>query len=359
MIIFRYISKEIYTTFLAILLVLLMIFITNQFIHYLNYVAHGNITMGAMAKLMALQTPFLLGYLIPLSFYLAILIAFGRLYLDHEMTVLGACGVSPSYLFSIIFSLTLVITVIVSLLMLWIQPSLDDYRLRIFYESAAQATVEKVMPKRFQNIGEESVFYAERIKREAKEMENIFLAQHDSSKSDHQSWDITVAKTAEEREMREGRFMLFKEGYRYIGIPGKKNYQIVQFKEYGIKLLKQLHTHSGWPSNAPTRELWLQRYTSSKAAAELHWRIAIPISVAVLTLLAFPLSRVNPRRGKFTQLLPAILLFIFYENLLFVGRVWIRKEIIGPDLGLWWIHGLMILIALFLLGYRHLKHAHS
>src|ERR1700693_3837549 len=102
MIIFNYISKELYATLLGILMVLLIIFMTNQFAHFLRSAASGHITMNAVMQLMSLQIHFLLGYLMPLGLYLSILIVFGRLYLDHEMTVMSACGISPNSLLTIV-----------------------------------------------------------------------------------------------------------------------------------------------------------------------------------------------------------------------------------------------------------------
>lgn len=133
---------------------------------------------------------------------------------------------------------------------------------------------------------------------------------------------------------------------------------MIQYQEYGVLITKETQTKSGWPSNASTKKLWPQR-NNRKAAAELHWRMAMPVSVLVLALLAFPLSRVNPRRGKFTQLLPAILIYIIYGNLLFLGKAWIFKGTINFNLGLWWVHGMMLLIALSLQYYRRVKNAYS
>ncbi len=353
MIIFRYISKELYTSLLGILIVLLIVFISNQFIHYLQFVASGHITMSAVMKLMSIQVPFLMGYLLPLSLYLSILLVFGRLYLDHEMTVMSACGMSPANFLMIILSFALTITMIVAILMLWLQPLLDSYRTQIYYESVAQATIEKVMPKRFQELGPNAVFYAEELDRGQHKMRDVFFAQH------NKSWDITVAKIAQEKTLdNNDRFLLFKNGYRYLGSPGTPDYQVIQYQEYGVLITKEIQTRSGWPSNASTNKLWRQR-KNPKAAAELHWRMAMPVSVLVLALLAFPLSRVNPRRGKFTQLLPAILFYIVYGNLLFLGKAWIIKGIINFNLGLWWVHGIMLLITLSLLYYRRVKNAYS
>lgn len=358
-IIFRYITKELYTTLFGILMVLLIIFMSNQFVHFLSNAASGHITMSAVMQLMSLQIPFLLGYLMPLGLYLSVLIVFGRLYLDHEMTVMSACGVSPNNLMMIVLSMGIVVTLIVAGLMLWLEPFLDTQRIKIFYESAAKATVEKVMPKRFQTLGADVVFYADQVERGKLSMHDIFFAQRGKPKADgSRVWDITIAKNSQEAYQSGGHFMLFQNGYRYVGTPGLPNYQTIQYQEYGVRMSQPISTHTGWPSNASTLELWPQRH-NPKVAAELHWRMAMPVSALVLSLLAFPLSRINPRRGKFSQLIPAILLYIIYGNLLFLGRAWVRKGLLSFAVGLWWVHGAMALIAIGLLVYRRVRNAYS
>jgi lipopolysaccharide export system permease protein len=358
-ILFRYISRELYTTLFGILMVLLIIFMSNQFARYLHLAAGGHVTMSAVMQLMSLQIPFLLAYLVPLALYLSILVAFGRLYMDHEMTVMFAGGMSQARMLIVICSVAVVITLAVGGLMLWLEPFLDRQRVQIFYESAAEATVEKVMPKRFQTIGSNMVFYADEVERGALKMRDIFFAQRSKPKNDGvQSWTITIAKNAQESYQDDGRFMVFQQGFRYEGEPGMPDYQTVQYQEYGIRISQTLPTHNGWPSNASTLSLWPQRH-NPKVAAELHWRMAMPVSTFILALLAFPLSRVNPRRGKFSQLIPAILLYIVYANLLFLGRNWLRKGLLDFDIGLWWVHGLMALIVVGLLMYRRINNAYS
>ena len=198
-IIFRYISKELYTTLFGILMVLLIIFMSNQFVIYLHYAASGHITMSAVMQLMSMQVPYLLGYLMPLAWYLCILIVFARLYMDHEMTVMSACGVSPNNLLTVVLTGGVVVTLIVGGLLLWAQPFLDTLRVKILYESVAKATVEKIMPKRFQTIGSDVVFYADDVERGKLQMHNIFFAQRAKAQAGgDRPWDITVAKTAQE-----------------------------------------------------------------------------------------------------------------------------------------------------------------
>ena len=92
--------------------------------------------------------------------------------------------------------------------------------------------------------------------------------------------------------------------------------------------------------------LWRERYADKRAMAELQWRLAIPLSVPVLAFLAMPLARVRPRHGRYGALLPAILVYIVFANMMFVSRSWIESGKLNPNLGLWWL-----LVAAFVVGY--------
>ena len=89
--------------------------------------------------------------------------------------------------------------------------------------------------------------------------------------------------------------------------------------------------------------------------AELQWRLSIPLLVFVVTVLAVPLARVNPRQGRFLKLLPAILLYMAYLALLIAMRGQLEKGRLPPALGLWWVHGLFLAIGLVLLYWEPLR----
>lgn len=352
MILFRSLCKELYSCLLAIILVLLIIFITNQFVQLVKSVAHGQLTMLAVLKVISLQVPLLLGYLLPLSFYLAIMLVLGRFYLDHEMAVLSACGVSKAKLLGMVMVFGLMLSIIVTWLILWVEPVIQSYRITVVEKAAAVASIDKIQPRSFKRLPKGGVFYVGDLSHRKDQLYNAFLAFHKQPTHAGQSayWDITVAKMAQhsERYQHVGQFLEFDQGGRYLGIPGHNDFKEMHFKRYGIKLALHLASTRDWPMNVPTLQLWQLAKTNLKAAAMLQWRIAMPVSVFLLALIAFPLSCVNPRLGRFTQLLPAILIYTVYADLLFLGRAWIEHGVVSPALGLWWLQGAMLLLGIIL-----------
>lgn len=154
-------------------------------------------------------------------------------------------------------------------------------------------------------------------------------------------------------------YLEFQQGFRYSGIPGTADFQIAQYDTYGIRMEQNVIPEDKRVETYSTPQLWQWRHNDPKFEAELQWRIALPISTLILAMIALALSKVDPRQGRFAQLFPALLLYIMYINLLFVGRAWLQKGKIPPDIGLWWAHGFMLIIALILLtrffGWRRLR----
>ena len=87
--------------------------------------------------------------------------------------------------------------------------------------------------------------------------------------------------------------------------------------------------------------------------AELHWRFGIPLATFVLAILAVPLSRSQPRQGRYGRLAIGLLVFIIYFNLLSAGKAWLEQGVVPPAVGLWWVHGVMFLAAMLMLALQN------
>jgi lipopolysaccharide export system permease protein len=85
------------------------------------------------------------------------------------------------------------------------------------------------------------------------------------------------------------------------------------------------------------------------AIAELQWRLSVPITLLVLTLIAVPLSRAPPRQGRYNNLILGVLIYIIYSNMLGASKAWVANESISPWVGLWWVHGLFIFYGVMML----------
>jgi len=145
-----------------------------------------------------------------------------------------------------------------------------------------------------------------------------------------------------------------ENGYRIQGIPGQADYQITRFEEYGQRLSKPKKRGRRAKADTLTTNDLLNSDKKAHIAA-LQWRFSAPILVLVVTLLAIPLSKTNPRKGRFARMLPAVLLYVIYLVILNAARGAVEDGKISSDLGLWWVHAVFLFISLALLYLPVLK----
>jgi lipopolysaccharide export system permease protein len=148
-------------------------------------------------------------------------------------------------------------------------------------------------------------------------------------------------------------YIVLTDGYRYVGTPGKKDYEIMKYDEYAIRIKKEINLTKTDASSASTTELWHNR-DNRLSAAELQWRISLPLSAIILIAMGVPLSKIQPRHGRFVRLIPATLIYIIYVNLLVLARSWIRTGVISTNVGMWWVHIIMLMVA-FILIFKQLS----
>jgi len=160
-----------------------------------------------------------------------------------------------------------------------------------------------------------------------------------------------AARGHAETQPNGDRFLVLLDGRRYEGNPGSAEYKITEFERYSIRIEAE-EAAKYFPSNssAPTREL-LDDLTPNNQG-ELIWRFGIPVSALVLSLLAVPLSFVNPRAGRSLNLILSVLLYMIYSNLLSISQSWVGQGRVPPVVGWVAVHVAMVSLLVFLLWRR-------
>ncbi len=354
----RYIFREIATTWLAVTLVLLMILLTNQFARVLGEVAKGKLPKGAAMDVIGLSAVQYLTVLVPIGLFLSIMLALGRLYRDSEMPAMMACRVGLSGVYRPLVWLTLPLVLGVAWLAIDLGPRALQTVERIGAEARREADLASIEPGRFTVFGpSRAVVYGERVTSDGF-MENVFLQRFvEDDSGEANIVEVVVAERGEQVESDDPdiRFLVLHNGRRYEGVPGTPQFRVVEFAEHGIPYrLPSLE-----PPEPEPREMLvstLMRSSDPLHRAELQWRIGVPLSTIILAIFAVPLSRSQPRSGRYGRLAVGLLVFIIYFNLLSAAKAWVEKGEVDPSLGLWWVHGLFLLAALMLLAMQNQVH---
>ncbi len=339
MIIDRYLAKEVVQTMLAVLLVLLLIFLGRFFAVYLSDALAGKISAAIVLDMLMLRTVTALSMMFPFALYMAVLLAFGRLYKDNEMTALAAGGVGIGRVLRTVLGIGLLLAALVSVLSLWTTPWAHEASTKLQEQTAATNAFAAVTAGRFSEVGDANrVFYVEALSEDRSELRDVFV-------SDRRQGDLTLFSARSGYRYRDTDtgvlYLALLDGYRYEGQPGEVDFRIYRFDKYAVRLgegeVKKMARRL-WA--LPTERLWGSTHLSE--IAELQWRLAMPIATLLLAWLGALLSRTSPRQGRFGKLFVAILLFIIYYNTLGVAKNWIVRGVVPPELGLWWVHAVLL-----------------
>ncbi len=349
MLIFRYLLKETLKSQLAIFLILMAIFITLRFVRVLGDASDGDIPAGLVAGFLALYTPILASLVMPISAYLGIMLAHGRLYVDSEMTVMRACGISEWYVTRVMLFLSLLIMLVTGAITLYLAPSAAQSEYELKEKARAEAGFSAIIPGRFQQTGnDKAVIFVHDVDKQEDSLKRVFLSQHQSEAAAGKVRVVYAEKGQINNEPDGTRTLTLVDGVQYEGEQRQQSYRKVVFDEYQIQIADEVQEETRVKiSVLPTMELW--GMDSLEAQAELQWRIAIPLSIPFLILIAVPLSSVDPRQGRFGKMFPAILLYLGYFLLLLASRRVLEDGRIPVQLGLWWVHGIMFVIGMGLI----------
>ncbi|MDE2090176.1 MAG: LptF/LptG family permease, partial [Gammaproteobacteria bacterium] len=85
MIIHRYLNKEVGQTWLAVSTVLLVIILSSVLVRFLREAAAGVLSGEAVFYLLGLKVLIYMELLLPVAFFLAVMLTLGRWYRDNEM----------------------------------------------------------------------------------------------------------------------------------------------------------------------------------------------------------------------------------------------------------------------------------
>ncbi|MBZ9612390.1 LPS export ABC transporter permease LptF [Rheinheimera maricola] len=344
MIIFRYLLAEVFKSQLAVFIILMTIIISQRFVKILADASEGELPGQLVISIVALKLPQLAVIILPLSAFVGILVAYGRIYADSEMTVLHATGVSEWYVTRLTLLLSLVMAILAAGVTLHLSPWATELEQQLLEKADANAGLLSVVPGRFQHTSNENaVIFVQGISRENGDLTRVFVAQNNTQQG-QLGHSVVYAQSGRVSEEASGAQLLqLEQGRRYAGDVRSPAYEITEFGRYQIQIREQeVEQRRRKLGSMPTSEL--RTLETNEAIAEWHWRIAIPLSIPILTLIAVPLSRVNPRQGKFGRLLPALLLYLGYYSLLIIARSALEDGKIPLQFGMWWLHGLALLL---------------
>ena len=340
----RYIFREAFGSWLVVMAVLFLIFMTNQLADILGDAAANRLPREAVLAIFGLTALRYLTLLTPITLFLGITLALARLNRDGEMAALSACGVGGSRLLVPIGAFTLLLAIALAWLSFELTPSASRRIEAIRFSAEKNVELTAIEPGKFTTPDSgDTVLYAREVVGD--ELRDVFL----------QTQDDRVKVVLAERGRRvidestgNLSFVLYNSRL-YEGVPGESNFLVIESDEVLVPI--RPHDEDDFVEAAaakPTRDLL--RSPALADRAELHWRVSLPLSLFVLALLSVPLSRTSPREGRYARLGIALFVYLIYANLLSIARVWVERGIMTDAVGMWWVHAVVGLFGLWMLA---------
>ncbi|MFA6061245.1 MAG: LPS export ABC transporter permease LptF [Gallionella sp.] len=326
---------------MLIFAVLFGIVVISQLIRFLGEAVSGKLAVDGVLALLGFSALTYLPVLLSISLFISILLTLSRCYRDSEMVVWFCAGIGLTRWIRPVLWYAGPVVLVIALLSLVLSPwalrKSDEFKNKL----ESRDEVAAFTPGMFRESNQaDRVYFVENMDVKTNRVENIFVRSVQNAKL-----GTMVARQGFQETMANGdRFLVLLNGTRYEGTPGQTDYRIVEFERYAMRM-DSVASKQARPNvrALPTPVLW--RNPTTWNLSELEWRLGLPISAAILALLAIPLSFVNPRVGRSLNLITAIVLYMLYSNMISVTNAWVGQGKIAPGIGLWGIHALMLLIA--------------
>jgi lipopolysaccharide export system permease protein len=341
----RYIFREAFGSWLMVMAVLFVIFMTNQLAEILGDAAAERLPRDVVLAIFGLTALRWLMLLMPITLFLGVTLALARLNRDGEMAALSACGVGMTRLLIPIGTLTLLLALGLAWLALVLTPATSRRIEEIRFTAEQNAGLSAIEAGKFNspNSGA-TVLYAEEVVGD--ELREVFLQTERNGK-------VTIVLAERGRRLVDSQtgeqsFVVY-DGRLYEGVPGEGKFLVFEFDEQLLPIRSDDEDELVEVVAAkPTLDLLQSRELADRA--ELHWRISFPLSLFVLALLAVPLSRTSPREGRYARLGIALLIYLLYTGLLSLGRLWLERGVVANEVGMWWVHAVVALVGVWMLS---------
>lgn len=362
MILRRYMTQQVASTTALVLGFLVVMMLGGRLIRYFGIAAEGNLDISLLFTIIGYNLPYFLELILPLAFFIALMLVFGRLYVDQEMAVINASGISRGKLARLMTPLILALFVGEAALSVVGKPWGVRSSESVWQQQALTSAFDLIRPNQFISSGNYHL-YVGSLSDDKKQLQDVILIQSkpkakgskandamaDStavdmdnridaetaeqldipelpnalmSNNDISKDTITLAKRAEQVDTEANgvtQLDLF-QGRRYEVGAGNLKYNQVGFDRYRITLTessKEVVTEDNIETQA-IGPLW-QAATGGQvgsanalraAQGELGYRLALPWLMIIAPMLAVPLAQVRPRQGRWLRLFPSILLFV-------------------------------------------------
>ncbi len=345
MIVFRYLARQVLQSTAVVALILLAVAVISRFMQYLGEAASGQKAADALFLIMLYRLPEFLLVILPLALLLGIVLSYGRMYAENEMVSLMGAGIGQTRLTRITLGIAAVAMAIMGVLSLGAAPWGMRQAEAIVQGQEELTELDLIVAGQFRSFSDGGrVTWTERTGNSGaggRELQNVFVAVSGEGAAPV----IVFAESARPMidEATGARFMRMENVAQYDGAPGSAGFSVGRFDAQSI-LLPQPAEFEATLEQSTIATLDLIGSADPVHSGELQWRLSLIVLAPVLGVLAVPMSRVQPRQGRYIKLVPAAFLYVVYFALLEFCRDAVEDD--GSPYAFWLVHAVFLALAL-------------
>jgi len=358
----RYVRRNLFTLFFAIVFIIGLVLFGNQFVLTVQESVKEGIPFQELMPLVSFNMIRDVSLILSLSLFLAIIITISQLYKNSEAVVMNSLGLSDKNFIVFIQPIVLLSFVIIFFLTVYAVPWAKQQKNIMEEETKNASEFSFITEGEFEIFKQgDIVFYASESKTPdttgEQSMEEIFIYMYEEGKP-----VIVLASEAKKYTdpSSKSTYLSLKDGIQYEGFPGDENRIIGNFESYKLEIVSGEYKKSVaiYTKIEGKSTLDLIKEGGRYANAELQWRLSQPITVLILSVIGVFLGKASPRGGKGINLLIGVIIFMVYYNGLLVAKSAIELGQIDLIIGFLGVHLFMVILLLLLYQFRQGKIAY-
>ena len=329
-------NMEVFRSSIGVLLIFFLLVVGSRIVGYFEQAAEGNIDPGIILSVIALRFPDFITLLIPLSFFLGLLITIGRLNSEGEIHGYFSAGLSKFNLIKFLLPQAFIYFFITLVLSLYIAPYTKNLSKELLVIDSFEEQIDAIQSDEIVSLDDGGFLYVQTADEGLIKGVKLFQVEEDNS-------FIVISDELLTTEKDKTIELNLKNGSFYGGLFSETSKIISNFNNFNFEIDKNM---------SQSNDLSLTKlfdYSLASDQATFQWNISIPITILILLIYGIYISSSKLREGKFSFMLPGMLIYVSYLSFLILGREFISDNP-GSIFNLWFIHGLFVL---FLLLYTY------
>jgi lipopolysaccharide export system permease protein len=361
-IIYFYIFKEISLPSVIGIGVLSSVFLVGRLFQTIEKILDQGIPFLFALELFLSLIPALMVFVVPISFFLGVLVALGRLSADNEIIALKASGIGLYRLSYPVMFFSLLTFLLTSFLMFYGVPwGSKNFRETLFKLAETKANVD-IKEQVFNDTFGDLVIYVNNISQKGTFLEGVMIYDERDPEVNNTIF-ARQGYLISDPQAKKVILQLFN-GSIHVNEAKKETYRIINFNTYqlNISLTEELEkAQKKRGIKMKDREMSIKELrnkiktlkgegeNAGPELTELHFKFAIPFAALIFGLIGIPLGAQRTRSGRSWGFVLCIFMLLLYYILYCVGKNLETSGVISPVLAAWLPNLIFTILGIYLL----------